>query len=134
MITLSPHGSGSLHHMVRIMTSVDREFLWRWSRVPFHGLGLSVDVYSPDLFELVAALEARGLRYGYLEIFKAAQAALTLVRRRLPDVLLAYHAEGLWITQPDLEASYPVESELVAASTHLRALGSYWMNHECAAK
>jgi len=134
MITLSPHGSGSFPHMVRIMTSADREFLWRWSRVPFHGLGLSVDVYSPDLFELLAALEARGLRYGYLEIFKAAQTALTLVRQRLPDVLLAYHAEGLWITQPDLEVSYPVESELVAASTHLRALGSYWMNHECAAK
>ncbi len=116
------------------MAPADREFLWRWSRIPSHGLGLSVDVYSPDLFELLDALEARGLRYGYLEIFKAAQPALTLVRQQLPDVLLAYHAEGLWITQPDWEATYPMETELVAASTHLRTLGSHWMNHECATK
>ncbi|MGH7205248.1 MAG: multinuclear nonheme iron-dependent oxidase [Nitrospiraceae bacterium] len=116
------------------MTPADREFLWRWSRIPSHGLGLSVDVYSPDLFELLDALEARELRYGYLEIFKAAQPALTLVQQRLPDVLLAYHAEGLWMTQPDLEATYPLVTELAAASTHLRSLGSYWMNHECATK
>ena len=116
------------------MTPADREFLWRWSGIPSHGLGLSVDVYSPDLFELLAALEARGLRYGYLEVFKAAQPALALVRQRLPNILLAYHAEGLWITQPDWEATYPVETELVTASTHLRTLGSYWMNHECATK
>lgn len=69
------------------MTSADREFLWRWSRIASHGLSLSVDVYSPDLFELLDALEARELRYGYLEIFKAPPPALTLVRQRLPGAM-----------------------------------------------
>ncbi|MBI5776559.1 MAG: hypothetical protein HY444_04135, partial [Nitrospirae bacterium] len=46
------------------MTSIDQEFLKRVTRIPHHGLGLSVDVYTPDLFELVGELERRGLDYG----------------------------------------------------------------------
>ncbi|TAJ23432.1 MAG: DUF692 family protein [Nitrospirae bacterium] len=121
------------------MATVDQEFFRRVARIPHHGLGLSVDVYTPDLFDLLDALAeggagGRGLDCDYLEIFKAALPALADVRRRLPNTLLEYHAEGLWITQPDLETRYPFEAELAAAAAHLRTLGSHWMNHECAAK
>ncbi|MGH7260969.1 MAG: multinuclear nonheme iron-dependent oxidase [Nitrospiraceae bacterium] len=104
------------------------------TRIPHHGLGLSVDVYTPDLFELVEALERNGLDYGYLEIFKAAPAALELVRRRLPASLLSYHAEGLWVTQPDPARLSPFHAELDETAEQLGILGSHWLNHECAAK
>jgi uncharacterized protein len=116
------------------MTSIDREFVQRVSRIPTHGLGLSVDVYQPDLFELADALNRRGPDYGYLEIFKAAPAALETLRRRMPDALFSYHAEGLWVTQPNPETLSPFHAELDDAAEQLRILGSHWLNHECAAK
>lgn len=116
------------------MTSVDREFFQRVDRIPHHGLGLSVDVYTPDLFELVEALDRREVTSGYLEIFKAAPAALELVRRRLPQARFAYHAEGLWVTQPDPERLSPFDAELDETAEQLRILDSHWLNHECAAK
>jgi uncharacterized protein (UPF0276 family) len=116
------------------MTPIEREFIQRVNRIPHHGLGLSVDVYQPDLFELADELHGRGLDCGYLEIFKAAPAALEAVRRRLPDVLLAYHAEGLWVTQPHPERLSPFHAELDDTAEQLRILGSHWLNHECAAK
>jgi len=116
------------------MTPIEREFVQRVNRIPYHGLGLSVDVYQPDLFELAAELHRRGLDYGYLEIFKAAPAALESVRRRLPDSLFAYHAEGLWVTQPHPERLSPFHAELDDTAEQLRILGSHWLNHECAAK
>lgn len=116
------------------MPSTEQEFLQRVSRIPHHGLGLSVDVYTPDLCELLDAMASRGLDYGYLEIFKAASSALAAVRSRLPSALLEYHAEGLWVTQPDWTTHYPFETDLIEATTHLRTLGGYWMTHECAAK
>lgn len=116
------------------MTPVEREFHTRVTRIPHHGLGLSVDVYTPDLIELVEALGRRELTSGYLEIFKAAPAALELVRRRLPDALLSYHAEGLWVTQPNPERLSPFDAELDETAGQLRILDSHWLNHECAAK
>lgn len=116
------------------MTIVDHVFLQRVSSIPSHGLGLSVDVYSPDLFDLLEALKHRGLTYGYLEIFKASQPALVEVRRRLPGVLLEYHAEGLWVTQPRLEQMYPFQAEFTSMTEHARTLDAYWINHECATK
>jgi len=116
------------------MTPIEREFVERAARIPHHGLGLSVDVYQPDLFELAGELHRRGLGYGYLEIFKAAPAALESVRRRLPEVLLAYHAEGIWVTQPHPERFSPFHAELDDTAEQLRILGSHWLNHECAAK
>jgi uncharacterized protein (UPF0276 family) len=116
------------------MTTINHEFCKRVSRIPHHGLGLSVDVYQPDLFELVDALNRRGLDYGYLEIFKAAPAALESVRRRLAKTLLSYHAEGLWVTQPNPERLSPFHAELDATAEQLGILGSHWLNHECAAK
>jgi uncharacterized protein (UPF0276 family) len=112
----------------------ERAFDRRASRIPPHGLGLSVDVYQPDVFELAEALARHGLPYGYLEIFKAAEPALAEVRRFLPSMPLAYHGEGLWMTQSDWTTAYPFEQELDLAVAHLRALGSHWMTHECAAK
>ena len=47
------------------------EFTQRAARISSHGLGLSVDVYQPDLMHLVQTLRDGGLRPGYLEIFKA---------------------------------------------------------------
>ncbi len=116
------------------MSAITDEFTMRVNRIPHHGLGLSVDVYQPDLFELADALNRRGLSYGYLEIFKATPAALDVLHRRMPDTLFSYHAEGLWVTQPDPERLSPFDAELDDTAEQLRILGSHWLNHECAAK
>ncbi len=111
-----------------------QEFLRRASRIPFFGLGLSVDVYSPDIFELCDELRNRNIDIAYLEIFHAAPEALESVRMKLPDIPLAYHAEGLWFTQPDWETAYFSQSRLEAAARALRILQSQWVNQECATK
>ena len=116
------------------MTNIERTFIRRLSHIPSHRLGLSVDVYSPNLFDLLEAVGSRGLHYGYLEIFHASQSALAEVRRRLPEALLAYHAEGLWLTQPEWGAGDEVIEEMSETASHLATLGSYWINHECATK
>ena len=116
------------------MSTPAQDFLARVARILPHGMGLSVDVYSPDLFDLLDALQAEGLTPQYLEVFKASTGALAEVRRRLPGWLLEYHAEGIWLTQPHLTRDYPVQHEIQVAADHLATLGSSWMNHECAAK
>ena len=72
-----------------------REFIQRANCLPAHGLGLSVDVYSPDLMHLVQSLRDTQLEPGYLEVFKATTSALQWVRQQLPDIKLPYHGEGL---------------------------------------
>lgn len=116
------------------MVSADHRYLQGVSTIPSHGLGLSVDIYSPDLLDLLSALEHHGLAYGYLEIFKAPQTVLAKVRRRLPGVLLEYHAEGVWMTQPDLEKAFPFQAEFALMAEHARTLDARWINHECATK
>jgi len=120
------------------MNQVVETFERRARVIPDHGLGLSVDLYSPDLFDLIEVLETEaggaGVPCGYLEIFKAAEQGLARVRRRLPGVTFNYHAEGLWVTQPDMATAYPLEAELETAARHLRILGSHWFTHECASK
>ncbi len=133
-ITLTGYMSQAIVALEESMTPVDQEYLRRVSRIPHHGLGLSVDVYQPDLFELLDALERQSLACGYLEIFKAAQPALATVRRRLPACLLEYHGEGIWVTQPDVKEAHHFEQELATAVAHLETLGCHWMNHECASK
>ena len=116
------------------MASIQQEFLHRVSRIPPQGLGLSVDMYTPPLFELIDVLRSARVQFSYLEIFKAPLPALAEVRRHLNGKGLQYHAEGLWIPQPRLEASPQFESTFTTEAMHLAALGSHWMNHECAAK
>jgi uncharacterized protein (UPF0276 family) len=116
------------------MSGIEREFESRVARIPRHGLGLSVDRYSPDLFEVQDALRDQGLAPGYLELFKADDSALAAVRERTPSARLAYHAEGLWITQPGWETLTGSADAVDTAARHAALLGCAWINHECAAK
>lgn len=113
---------------------IDNEFRRRVSRIPAQGLGLSVDVYQPDLADLMEALVAQRLNVEYLEVFKAADKALEQVRSQFPSARLTYHGEGLWATQPDFARTPSVEEELASAATHLRTLASPWISVECATK
>jgi len=98
------------------------------------GLGLSVDVYSPDLIELADHLVRRKLLPGYLEIFKASTSALEVIRQHLPSIALFYHGEGLWVTQPEIRDHQTFDEAVAEAATHLNILQSLWLNHECATK
>ncbi|MEK7237636.1 MAG: DUF692 family multinuclear iron-containing protein [Nitrospirota bacterium] len=113
---------------------VQQDFQHRLGQIPPQGMGLSVDVYSPDLFELVKRLRERGLQPGYLEVFKATTTALTTVRQALPSIPLAYHGEGLWITQPDVQGSPFFQQDVGDMVTQLNSTQSLWLNHECAMK
>lgn len=110
------------------------EFTQRANRIAVHGLGLSVDVYSPDLVHLVQTLRDEGLCPDYLEIFKATTSAMQWVRRQLPGIKLPYHGEGLWVTQPDFQRSCSGRQGVAEACAQVAALGSAWLNHECATK
>ena len=70
--------------------SVEQQFQRRAEAVPKLGLGLSVDVYSPDLFELMSRFEGLAARPAYLEIFRATTTALqggeALPGRRAPGL------------------------------------------------
>jgi uncharacterized protein (UPF0276 family) len=113
---------------------VQQDFQRRLRSIPPLGMGLSVDVYSPNLFELVNKLKERGLQPGYLEVFKATTTALTTVRQAVPDIPLAYHGEGLWITQPDVQASPFFQQDVGETVAQLNSIHSLWLNHECAMK
>ncbi|MBA3968276.1 MAG: DUF692 family protein [Nitrospirales bacterium] len=56
------------------------------------------------------------------------------VRARLSDIPLAYHAEGIWVTQPDWDTAYNSQERLQATAFNLRMLQAHWVNQECAAK
>ncbi len=113
---------------------VQQDFWRRLRNIPPLGMGLSVDVYSPNLFELVNRLKEQGLQPGYLEVFKATTTALSTVRQALPDLSLAYHGEGLWITQPDVQASPFFQTDVDEMVMQLNSIQSVWLNHECAMK
>ena len=113
---------------------VQQDFCRRLRNIPPLGMGLSVDVYSPNLFELVNTLKEQGLQPGYLEVFKATTTALSTVRQALPDISLAYHGEGLWITQPDVQASPFFQTDVDEMVMQLNSIQSVWLNHECAMK
>ncbi|MBK7487904.1 MAG: DUF692 family protein [Nitrospira sp.] len=110
------------------------EFTERAIGLATHGVGLSVDVYSPDLLHLVHSLRDAGLQPGYLEVFKATTSAMQWVRRQLPDMKLPYHGEGLWVTQPDFPHSCSGTQGVAEACAQILALRSAWLNHECATK
>lgn len=114
--------------------SVYQVFQRRAEEVQQQGFGLSVDVYSPNLFELMSRFDRASIRPAYLEIFRTASAALETVTRRLTGVSFAYHGEGLWITQPDFPSAPHVHGELDEIISQLLILKSPWLNHECATK
>lgn len=114
--------------------SVEREFSIRLEQVQTHGLGLSVDVYSPDLISLLGALRRRQVFPDYLEIFRSAPTALAAVKKQVGEGLLTYHGEGLWLTQPAAVDDPVFVQEVCETAEHLRTLGSAWLNHECATK
>jgi len=114
--------------------SVEQQFQRRAEAVPKLGLGLSVDVYSPDLYELMSRFEGLVSRPAYLEIFRATTTALQAVRQYLARLPPAYHGEGLWITQPDFSSAPFFENELDEVASQLDTLCSPWLNHECATK
>jgi uncharacterized protein (UPF0276 family) len=114
--------------------SVEQDFRRRAGVIPGVGLGLSVDVYSPDLFELMRQFNGNEPQPGYLEIFRATVTALQVVRKHLPTIPLAYHGEGLWVTQPDFSDASFFDEEIDEVARHLETLQSPWLNHECATK
>jgi uncharacterized protein (UPF0276 family) len=117
------------------MTGPGLTFAERAAAIPFHGIGLSVDLYTPDLFELMEALSGRGLTVDYLEIFKARGSDLLAAAKRLPKgTALEYHADGLWYCQPEFFEAYPWHDEVETLREHTRILGSRWATHECATK
>jgi uncharacterized protein (UPF0276 family) len=126
---LSQHKGGGKAPM-----SIDRQFQRRAGRIPKMGLGLSVDVYSPDLWDLMNRFDDASVRPSYLEIFRAPETVLKAVRQSFTDVPLTYHGEGLWVTQPEFRMTPLIEQELADVASELDALGSSWLNHECAAK
>lgn len=111
-----------------------KEFLRRVRRIPNHGLGLSVDVHTPEVASLLRSLRVRQVPPGYFEVFYTGPAALRVVREQVGRLFLAYHGEGLWITQPEMTGSWVGRQELDDAITHLQILQSSWINHECATK
>jgi uncharacterized protein (UPF0276 family) len=119
---------------VEHVISVGQDFLRRAAVIPGFGLGLSVDVYSPDLFELMRQFDGNEPQPGYLEIFRATVTALQAVRQHLPIIPLAYHGEGLWVTQPDFSDALFFDKEIDEVVRQLETLQSPWLNHECATK
>lgn len=112
---------------------VCHDFQDRVDRIPVQGLGLSVDVYSPDLLSLLADLTRRQVLPMYLEVFHATSSALAAVRDQT-DLPLPYHGEGLWVTQPGAESDPLFQEEAQVLASHLSLLRSAWSNHECATK
>jgi uncharacterized protein len=109
------------------------EFCRRLRGIPTHGLGLSVDVYQPDLRSLLAALQRRQVPPAYMEVFRATPAALAAVRNEA-TCLLTYHGEGLWLTQPEALDDPVFKDDVREVAGHLTILRSAWLNHECATK
>ena len=116
------------------MGKVENEFWERVARIPTHGTGLSVDAYSPDLLELLRALESARVLPDYLEIFKATTPELSRIRAALPGMALAYHAEGLWLIDPAMRSATPWVQAVETIARHTEAIGAEWANHECAGK
>jgi len=117
-----------------VANAVEQDFRKRHEQVPVHGLGLSVDVYSPDLSSLLGSLQRRQALPAYLEIFQATPAALKAVRRQTSDLALSYHGEGLWLIQPDGIDDPGFRQAVAGVADQLRILQSAWSNHECATK
>lgn len=110
------------------------EFIRRLEAIPTHGLGLSVDIHSPAVGNLRRSLQDRHLLPGYLEVFRTTTIALENTMKDIGDGFLAYHGEGLWVTQPEMTETRAFQQTFTETVQHLQALQSAWLNHECATK
>ncbi|MBK9307214.1 MAG: DUF692 family protein [Nitrospira sp.] len=110
------------------------EFMRRLEAIPAHGLGLSVDVHSPPLASLRQNLRDRGVPPSYLEVFRTTTTALESVKKDVDNGPIAYHGEGLWVTQPGMTEMGDFQKAFHETVEHLLVLQSAWLNHECAAK
>lgn len=110
------------------------EFLSRVGHIPVHGLGLSVDIQAPELTSLLRSLRVRQVPPAYFEVFHAPPEVLRSVSQQVGESLLAYHGEGLWLTQPEMTGSWAERLEVEDAVAQLQVLQSAWLNHECATK
>lgn len=130
-----PPGAAAPTGKKRMQSTQDlhAEFARRVNEIPIHGIGLSVDVYQPDLRSLLAVLEGRQVQPGYLEVFRATATALAAVRTQTSG-LLTYHGEGLWLTQPEALDDRVFTHDVAEVVEHLHILHSAWLNHECATK
>ncbi len=116
------------------MKSRQKTYLKKIETISFHGIGLSVDLHVPDLFELIEALDQNGLPFGYLEVFRGPYSHLKPVRDLFQNGLpLEYHADCLWYTQPEFHET-PWEKECDKMIRDTQALRSGWITHECATK
>ena len=110
------------------------EFIRRLEAIPTHGLGLSIDIHSPAVGNLRRSLQERHLLPGYLEVFRTTTMALENAMKDVGDGLLAYHGEGLWVTQPEVTETRDFQQAFTETVQHLQVLQSAWLNHECATK
>jgi uncharacterized protein len=115
---------GAYHH----------EFIRRLEAIPAHGLGLSVDIHSPAVWNLRRSLQHRRILPGYLEVFRTTTSALENAMKDVGDEFLAYHGEGLWVTQPEVTETRAFQQAFTETVRHLQILQSAWLNHECATK
>ncbi|MGE0645214.1 MAG: DUF692 family multinuclear iron-containing protein [Nitrospira sp.] len=117
-----------------VQAKVHHEFLRRLEAIPVHGLGLSVDIHAPDLTSLRRSLDQHHVPLSYLEVFHATAMALKNVKQDIGDGRLAYHGEGLWVTQPEMAETKAFHHTFSQTVDHLLVLQSAWLNLECAAK
>ena len=110
-----------------VVDSIEGEFSRRLEQVPVHGLGLSVDVYSPDLLSLLGALRQRQVLPSYLEIFRAASAALAVIRGQISDSVLTYavRAAGRVALAAETSSPDPLRGELVGIGLSVGS-GAAW--------
>jgi len=60
--------------------------------------------------------------------------ALESVKKDVGNGLIAYHGEGLWVTQPEVTEMGAFQQAFHETVEHLLVLQSAWLNHECATK
>ena len=117
---------------------VDLDFVYRTfsvasGRFPPQGMGLSVDVYSPDLFELVSSSGSEDSGQAISKSLRPRRLHWRRFDRPAGDVAglpwgrILDHAAGF-------QASPFFQQDVGEMVTQLNSIQSLWLNHECAMK